>query len=415
MRERRSYRVWLYAGLSLAAIVTIFLLSARRPVPRVEVVTVARGNLSAAIPTNGKVEPVEPFEMRALIPSHVVRTYAIEGQAVKKGQLLIELDNAQIRAEVAHAQEGLVAQKDALRIANSGGSATQLAQIDSDIRKADLDHTRLQENVTALEKLVAQQAATQQELTVARANLARSEADQRRLQTEKAEFVRQAKLDVDRQSLLVQQAQDNLRDLEEKARSTRITAPVDGTLYAFPLRENDTAKPGDLLAAVADLRRIRVRAFIDEPDLGKLVPGQSVEITWDALPNRKWAGTTQQIPRQVVPHGTRSVGELLCTVNNDDQRLIPNTNVSVRIELDQRKSVVLVPRGALVFDKAQRFVFVVQDATENAVLRKQEVQLGISDATNFEVVSGLNTGEVIALPTNIEPKDGMRVRVIRPE
>jgi HlyD family secretion protein len=222
-------------------------------------------------------------------------------------------------------------------------------------------------------------------------------------------------LDVDRQSLLVQQAQDNLRDLEEKARSTRITAPVDGTLYAFPLRENAAAKPGDLLAAVADLRRIRVRAFIDEPDLGKLVPGQSVEITWDALPNRKWAGTTQQIPRQVVPHGTRSVGELLCTVSNDDQRLIPNTNVNVRIELDQRKSVVLVPRGALVFDKAQRFVFVVQDATENAVLRKQEVQLGISDATNFEVVSGLNTGEVIALPTNIEPKDGMRVRVIRPE
>src|SRR5579863_111676 len=177
-------------------------------------------------------------------------------------------------------------------------------------------------------------------------------------------------------------------------------APADGTLYSLPVHANDPVKEGDLLAAVADLKNVRVRAVVDEPELGELVPGQNVGVTWDALPGRTWTGRTSQIPRQVVPHGTRSVGELLCPVNNDDQRLIPNTNVNVRIELDQRKSVVLVPRGALVFDGAQRFVFVVQDATQNAVLHKQEVHLGISDATNFEVVSGLNTGEVIALPTN---------------
>ncbi len=415
MKERRSYRVWLYAGLALAAIIFIVILSERRPIPKVEVVTVARGNLSAAITTNGKVEPVEPFEMHGLIPSHVIRTHAVEGQSVKKGQLLIELDDTEIQAEVAHAREDLAARREALRIASSGGSATELAQIDSDIRKADLDHSRLQENVNQLEKLVAQQAATQQELIVMRENLARSEADQKRLQTDRAEFVRKAKLDVDRQTLLVQQAEATLRDLEDKLRSTHLTAPVDGTLYSFPFHVNDPTKEGDLLAAVADLRRIRVRAFIDEPELGKLVPGQNVEISWDALPNRKWIGKTEQIPRQVVPHGTRSVGELLCPVNNDDQRLIPNTNVNVRIELDQRKSVVIVPRSALVFDGTQRFVFVVQDSAASSTLRKQEVHLGISDATNSEVVSGLNTGEIVALPTNLEPKDGMRVRVIKSE
>ena len=125
--------------------------------------------------------------------------------------------------------------------------------------------------------------------------------------------------------------------LEDKVSNGRIVAPADGTLYSLPVKTGDYVKVGDLLAEMADLHKVRVRAFIDEPDLGALEADEPVNITWDALPNKSWAGTTEIIPKEVVAHGTRSVGELLCAVNNDKLELLPNINVNVRINSKEHR------------------------------------------------------------------------------
>jgi HlyD family secretion protein len=417
MKSKRLRLAWLYVVLALAAIVALVYLSGRKPVPHVTAHTVARGNLSSVISTNGKVEPVAPNEMRSLVQSHVTKVHATEGQLVKKGQPLVDLDDIQLRADVSRANEQLLSNQENLRIARAGGQATQLAQLDGDIRKNELERTRLQANETKLEKLVSQQAATPQELTDTRANLARTESDRDRLVASRADFVRQTKLDVDRLTLLVSQAQENLHNLQQKLNSTHVSAPADGTLYSLPIHVNDPVKEGEMLAAVADLKHVRVRAFVDEPELGELAPGQTVVITWDAMPRQTWTGRTSQLPRQVVQHGTRTVGELLCPINNDDQRLIPNTNVNVRIELALRAGVIVVPRGAVLFEGSHRSVFLIESGrliesgTPNSTLHKREVSLGISDSTTYEVLSGLKEGDAIALLGNIEPRDGMKVRV----
>jgi HlyD family secretion protein len=417
MQSKRLKLAWLYILLALGAIVALVWLSGRKPIPSVPVQVVKRSNISSAISTNGKVEPVTPYEMRALVQSHVTEVHATEGQLVKKGQLLLDLDDGQLRADVSHAREELVNNQENLRIAQSGGHATQLAQLDSDIRKTELERTRLQAEVAATEKLVAQQAATQQQLILERENLARTESDRDRLIAQRADFIRQTKLDADRQALLVSQSQETLHILQQKLNSTHITAPADGTLYSLPMHMNDPVKEGDLLAAVADLKHVRVRAFVDEPELGELSTGQNIVVTWDALPGRSWQGHTSQIPRQVVVHGTRTVGELLCPINNDDQRLIPNTNVNVRIELAVRASVLVVPRGAISFDQStRRYVFVVESGSPNSILHKREVHLGISDSTTYEVLSGVNEGDVVAILPNLsDATDGMKVRVEKPE
>jgi HlyD family secretion protein len=409
MTTKRPKRVWIYVVAALAAIIVLVWLSERQPVPDVPVQTVTRASLSAAITTNGKIEPIAPHEMRALVGSHVTKVLAREGQHVKKGELLVQLESAQIEAEKAQARETLVSNQESLSIARAGGRASELAQIESDLQKTEVERDRLTKNVAALEKLVAKQAATQQELILERANLARAASDKLRLEAARADFLRRNKVDLDRLTLLVQQSQDNLRDIEQKLASTHVTAPVDGTLYALPVHVNDPIKEGDLLAAVADLRQIRVRAFVDEPELGVLESGQTLVINWDALPNRTWTGKTEQIPRQVVPHGTRSVGELLCPVDNDDQKLIPNITVNVRIQLRSRNNVVVVPRGAVVFEGTRRFVFMVEENLPSSRLHKREVKIGISDSTTYEVESGLNEGEMIALPSNLELRDGMKV------
>jgi HlyD family secretion protein len=414
MRTKRPNRVWIYVVLALSAIVVIVVLSERQPTPDVPVQMAIRASLSAAVTTNGKIEPIAPKEMRALVATHVTKVYAVEGQRVKKGELIVQLDDAEIEANRARARETLVSNQDSLNIARAGGSATNLAQLDSDIRKTDVERDRLAKKVAALENLVSKQAATQQELILERANLARAESDKQRLETTRADFLRRNKVDMDRLTLLVQQSQNDLRDIEQKLASTHVTSPVDGTLYALPIHVNDPIKEGDLLAAVADLRQIRVRAFVDEPELGVLEPGQTAVISWDALPNRTWTGKTDQIPRQVVQHGTRSVGELLCQLNNDDQKLIPNITVSVRIQLRSRSNVVVVPRGAVVFEGTKRFIYVADSDQSGARIHKRAITIGISDATSYEVESGLNEGEIIALPSNLELRDGMKVNPTKP-
>lgn len=417
MKLRRVTRVWVYLLLALGLVAVLVLVSRRKPLPEVEVYTVQRGEVDAAITTNGKVEPVMPYEMHSLVESVVTQVYAIEGQHVRKGQPILDLDDSAVRAQLAEVRAQLLTNEDSLRSARAGGKATQLAELDSDTKKNDVNRTRQQQDVTALEKLVTQQAATQQELANARASLAATEADLQRLQASRAEIAREANVDTSRLELADQQSKETIRFYEERLRSTRVIAPVDGTLYALPVKLNEPVHPGEELAAVADLRKIRVRAYVDEPEMGGLQPNQVALITWDAVPNQTWRGITGPVPREVVTHGTRSVGEVLCTVDNQDQRLIPNINVNVRIELSVRKGVLVVPRGAVVFSGSHRYVFVLANSQFGVkpTIRQQEVHLGSANSTMFEITSGLKEGDTIAIPNNVDLKDGMRVRTLEPE
>src|SRR5258706_12699803 len=97
---------------------------------------------------------------------------------------------------------------------------------------------------------------------------------------------------------------------------------------------------------MADLHKVRVRAFIDEPELGSLEANEPVKITWDAVPSKTWVGKTETIPKQVVPHGARSVGELRCAVSNDKLEWLPNINGNGRINSRERTGVLPGPGGA---------------------------------------------------------------------
>jgi multidrug efflux pump subunit AcrA (membrane-fusion protein) len=105
----------------------------------------------------------------------------------------------------------------------------------------------------------------------------------------------------------------------------------------------------------------------------------------------------------------------LCSVNNDKLELLPNTNVNVRINSRERLGVLSVPRGAVEIEGGRRYVFVVklsQLGVGKSTLEKREIRVGIADATNYEVVSGLQEGELVALPGDVDLQDGMSVIVV---
>ena len=402
-----QWRIWAGLFLSITLFTMVYvLLSNRRVIPTVQIVRAARTGLSDFITCNGKIEPIDAHIFRAQFETFVTGAFAKEGRPVRRGETILTLDAKQIRADLAQARVQLLAAQDSLRNARAGGPPDEKAQLAGDLKRAQVDVERLQQRQEALEKLLAAHASTQDEVGQNAAALARARALLDVLQKKQNDFAERASLDEKSDSLRAQEAEEEVHLLENKLRSATVTSDVDGTLYSFPLREGDFVRVGDVLAEIADLRKVRLRAFVDESDLGQLKQDQDVKITWDAIPDMQWNGKTQQIPRQVLTRGTRSVGEVLCSVNNDKLELLPNVNVDVRILVQQSRDALVIPRGAVRTEQGAHFAYVL----DGDRLRRHEVSLGIANSTSYEVVSGLSEGDLVALSSNADLHDGSQVR-----
>ena len=411
MTSALGRRLWILVGAALLLTAVLVFLSGRRSTARVAVADAVREGLSSVVSTNGKVEPVMPRSFRAGFSTLVSHVYAVEGQQVKRGQRLFALDDTEIQADLAQARADLKSQEAALRVAKAGGHSSQVAKAAADLAKARASRDQLRQDNDTLTKLVAQKAATPEELEQNRLQLTQAEADVQSLEKAKQSLEQQSQLDEERGDLLVEHARASVRDLEDKLESAHGTAPFDGTLYSLPMHSGDFVKEGDLLAELADLHHIRIRAFIDEPELGQVDVHQSVDIFWDAHPERVWNGWTEVLPKQVVTRGTRSVGELICSVNNERLDLLPNTTVDVRIHVSERPAALVVPRGAVYIDGDKRFVYKV----DGDRIHRRNITVGIANPTKIEVLSGLSQGDVVALPGEVSLKENLRIIPVRPE
>ena len=115
----------------------------------------------------------------------------------------------------------------------------------------------------------------------------------------------------------------------------------------------------------------------------------------------------EQLPKTVVARGARNVGEVICSVDNQEAQLLPNTNVNVRIQTAESENSLVIPRAAARAEGNKRYIFVV----EGGWLRKKEIQVGISNANTYEVLDGITENDLIALPENFELQDGMPVTI----
>jgi HlyD family secretion protein len=391
------------AGL---CVVLLIVLAERGPAPQVQIVSVTREDLSASITGNGKVEPIAPTIAHAEFPTFVADVKAAEGQSVRKGELILTLDAADVRAQLSQARANLLATQTDLRNARTGGPPDDVAQLQGDLQKAETQVANLDRTQQALTKLVTKGAATQDEVAQNQAALTTARASLQTLQQKKAALEQRASVNVESAGLHMKQQQDLVEALEEKVRSAKVFAPVDGTLYSLPVRKGDFVKLGDVLAEMADLRQVRVRAFVDEPDLGSLAQNEGVQVLWDAMPNRIWNGKVEQVPKQVVARGSRSVGEVLCSVDNDKVELLPNVNVEVRILVHEQRAVLVVPRGAVRYDQGQHFVL----AYDGDVVHRRDIKVGVAGENKYEVLSGLAQGDKVALPGEVDLRDGTKVR-----
>jgi HlyD family secretion protein len=406
MAENNKKKAIALVVIAALAIVILAVLALRRSPPELAVVRVTREDLSATVTSNGKVEPISPYVAHAEFPTFVDKVMAVEGQAVRRGQMILTLDAADMRSQLAQARADLLSAQNDLRNARAGGPPDQVAQLNGDLKAAEVQVQNLETSEQELEGLVAKHDATQDELAQTQNNLAKARGNLQALQAKKHDLDARSAAIVQGAQLRVNQAESQVESLEEKVDSATVKAPTDGTLYSLPVHQGDFVKLGDTLAEMADLSHVRVRAFVDEPDIGSLEPNQNVSVTWDAKPGRTWSGHTEEVPKQVVPRGMRSVGEVLCSIDNDRLDLLPNTNVQVRIMVHDRHDVLVVPRAAVLGDFTQHYVYVFADDK----VRRRDISVGVASADKYEVTSGLSAGERVAEPGEKRLRDGMEIR-----
>ena len=348
---------------------------------------VQRGPIRSLVSTNGKIEPIQNFEAHAPISTTVKRLLVKEGDHVRKGQLLLQLDDADIRTQAARAQAQVkTAQADqsALENRRHPGRSADL-ELRNWSRPAALAMLA-QRNLDALRRLQQEGAASPGEVRQAEDTLQRAQADVTLLeQKQKDRYSKPETARIEAQAAEAQAAYDAA---EDALRKSSVRAPFDGMVYSLPVKQGAFVQAGELLLQEADLSRVLVRAFVDEPDVGRLQVGQKVEVTWDAVPGRTWTGTVSTVPSTVKLRGSRNVGETTCVVDNKDLRLLPNINVGVTIVVAEHSNVLTLQRDALRIDETKPYVFRVVDNH----LKRQPIEFSLQNLTRVEITSGLSEG-----------------------
>jgi HlyD family secretion protein len=399
---------WLLLVLGGASIIAGWWIAKRKnQPPEVAFARVTREPINSTVPTNGKVEPVEWAVARADRAGAVREIHVQRGQYVMANALLVELDSSEAQAERASAEARIAQIKAEMETLSKGGRAADLAEISSSLDRAKLDLEAAQKDHDALARLQKQQAATQQEVTAAKEKVDQAQLQIHSLEAKKAAQVAAA----DRASAQarLQDAEAALRLADDHIRQSVVRAPIDGFVYQFDLKPGAFLNAGDAVAFLGLLQRVHVNVYVDEQDLGRVAKGMPVAITWDALPGRVWMGSVDKTPIQIVPLGSRQVGEVTCLIENPNRDLLPGANVNAEIKTDSVENAMTIPKEALRREGSRTGVYLLGD--DHIVWR--DVKMGVNNTTRTQV-DGLQDGDAVALLTDKPLKNGMAVRAVFP-
>ena len=409
-KQSDRIRLWLWRSLGIVLIL-VFFTTRYLLRDRLEVREVLVGHevLLNTISTNGHVEPEVNYQFYSPIATTVKAVYVQPGDKVKAGKLMMALDDVEARARQAAAESGVKSAQAALDAATHNGTQEQRQMAAGDIARARLERDQAQHDLDALVKLNSTGAASASEVSAARERLQTADAGLHA--SEQSASSRYSPAEVARAQAALADAEANLAAARQVVAQTAIRAPAAGTVYSVDAARTGYAEQGKLLLQMADLTQERVRAYFDEPDIGRLEAGQKIVIKWDAKPGQEWNGHIERAPVTVINYGTRNVGEVLVRIDDADGGLLPDTNVNVTVTTSSDPNALSIPREALLSQNGQPYVFRV---VNNSLVRTP-VTTGIVNLTRVAITSGLKDGDWVATGTTSgQPmQEGVPIKVVR--
>ncbi len=377
---------------------------------RVNLVEVQLAPLNRSVDTNGKVEANRIIELHAPSAGICRRNHDVhEGSRLKAGQEILRIEDPSLPSQLAAARAELDAAQLDLRDVQRGPAPEELNQAEADVAKARLAAENARKIAETNEWLLTRAAISRSEVEQSRHALSEAEATLKAAQTRLADLKKKyGDLDLRRARSRVDAAEARIRYLNESMASLVVRAPANGTIYQMGVKDGAFLNTGDLIGLFADLSGLRLRAYVDEPDIGKVSKGEKVLIRWDAHPQQVWQGTVAQLPAQVVALGTRSVAEVLCSIDNPDSDLMPNINVDVEIQGNEGPEVKSLPRGIVFPEGTKEFVWVI----EGGKAVKHYIETGRSTSSLIEITAGLSLGDKVIDPGDTLITEGLKVRSV---
>jgi HlyD family secretion protein len=393
--------------LVIAVLAFVGVKTLSRDLVEVRVAGVNHQNLVSSVSTNGKVEPVEFYQAHAAAPGVVEKIYVDVGQKVKAGQLLVKMTDSDATAKLASATSALRSAEVAAQDIQHNGSQDERISMTGDLNRAQMQQKQAASDLEALRKLQQKGAASAAEVAAAEQRLLIANSTLQSLEQRSTQ--RYSPAERTRAQAQLADAQAAVKAANANYAAANIRTPFSGTVYSIPVSEYDFVPAGEDLMDVADLNRIQVRAYFDEPEIGNLSKGQAVKIVWDAKHNQAWHGHIEQTPTTVITYGTRNVGECLITVDDARGDLLPNTNVTVTVTTSQRFNVLSIPREALHTDGGDYVYRVIAGK-----LVRTPVQIGVVNLTRVEITGGLTEKDIVATvaTSNRDLTPGLAVKIV---
>jgi len=364
-------------------------------------------NVDRTVTTNGTVIPTNEFQARAFWPGIIDKVYVELGDKVKPGQMLVSMRDPFAISRVATANAVLQGARVGNENIQSGGSQEDLIGIKGSLEQAEISQADAQKSYEALKQLQAKGAASTAEVAAAQKKLQAANSSLSALQAKSANRYRPS--DRREAQAKLADAQASLDAAKNQFNNANIHSPMAGTVYSIKVVAYDFVPVGADLIRVADLNDVEVKAFFDEPEIGKLAANQPVTIVWDGKPGRTWHGHIKQAPIAAMALGARSVGECVIAVDDAKEDLLPNTNVMITVTIEHHVHALTVPRAALHSEGTANYVYRIEDRK----LRRVPVEVGIINLERAEITGGLAPNDAVVLNAldNRRLRDGMLARV----
>jgi len=427
MKTWKKVLIGVGALLVLGIIVSIALYERQKDVVTVQTGKAEKQNLNSVVSASGEIKPKTYVNIGANAFGKIVKLHVREGDRVKKGQLLAQLENVQSSADVNAMQASLQAAQTDYLAADAG---LQTSQADLNRAQADAAHARLDwERAQGLFKdaLIAKQDydAKKAAWESAEAGLAQAKAR-----------VEQAKAQKDSAEKHISQNKANLTRVSDVLQKTVYDAPFDGVITNLPVREGETVvigiqnTPGSTLMTLADMSVITAEVKVDETDIVNVHIGQPADVTIDAIPRKTFHGTVSEMGDNAIVRSTgvstsqaTSTSEeakdfkVVVTLSDPPEDLRPGLSATAKITTATRNSVITIPIQALTVrtraDLAPKDSkgSVQAAAPVETAKQKEEVQgvfvirnkkaefvaveTGISGTTDIEVTKGVQESDEI--------------------
>jgi len=397
-QRKKKRNLWIWTGLSVLIVAVILgvAVTARGTGTKLEPSQLAkaeRGDIAKSVVATGKVQPITKVELKSKASGIVTRLDTDINAHVKQGQVLAQLDQIEILAQVA-------AQKAQLTAAESNARAATAA--------IEYDKVNAEAPDLPMYKHTYDRAREMSKIGVVPMQ-ALDDAQQKYLFAVNTRDKAVAQIAVDTSKLhqaqaQVQQSQASLKQLQEQLSYTTITSPMDGVILSRDVELGDAVSSilvmgstATLVMTIGDIQHVYVQGKVDESDIGKVYMGQIARIKVESFKDKTFLGKVTRIAPLGVEKDNVTTFEVRVSIDNPGGELKANMTANAEILLEEHKAVLTVPEQAVIYDKDRKASVEVPDPKQKKGRRKVDIKAGISNGTKTEVLAGLNPGDTVIL------------------